>query len=125
MGDNIQVNISPREKSKLKASLSQYAKKVGLTLDKTIEAIAFEIDLEAKRIVPVKDGALEKSIKPEKVKQNHWIVGTNSGYGLYIEFGEPIGTGPNGGPKPFLRPSYEKVKKKVNKVLEGQIDRIK
>ena len=36
-------------------------------------------------------------------------------YANYIEFGEPQGTGPNEGPKPYLRPAFENNKENIRR----------
>jgi len=67
------------------------------------------IQTEAKKIVPKDNSILAGSIrtlwkKPDGLGME---VGTDLVYAHYIEFGTPVGTGPNGGPKPYLNPAAE------------------
>ena len=83
------------------------------------------IQTEAKKNAPVDKGGLRASIrtlfkKPDGLGME---VGTTIVYGAYIEFGTPVGTGPNGGPKPFLNPAAEserpKYLKELRKILKS------
>jgi HK97 gp10 family phage protein len=84
---------------------------------------AKEIQSEAREIVPVKDGHLQDSIVTDPVEDG-FKVGTNSDYRNYIEFGKPQGTGPNGGPRPYLRPAFENNKNKIVKRVQAIIRRL-
>ena len=75
---------------------------------------AKEIQSNAREIVPVKNGHLQDSIVTDPVEDG-FTVGTNSDYRNYIEFGEPQGTGPNGGPRPYLRPAFHNNKENIRR----------
>ena len=84
---------------------------------------AKEIQSNAREIVPVKDGYLQDSIVTDPVEDG-FKVGTNSDYRNYIEFGKPTGTGPNGGPKPYLRPAFENNKNKIVRRVQALIRKL-
>ena len=75
---------------------------------------AKEIQSEARERVPVKQSNLQKSIKEVPIEDG-FAVGSNSKYANYIEFGEPQGTGPNGGPRPYLRPAFHNNKENIRR----------
>jgi len=75
---------------------------------------ALEIQSEAREIVPVDMGTLRRSIITNEVEDG-FEIGTNLQYANYIEFGEPQGTGPNGGPRPYLRPAFHNNKENIRK----------
>jgi len=88
-------------------NLEELVEKYPDVLDMALDDTAAAIHLEATKIVPVDTGRLRGSInvKREYLKKR---IGTNLEYAAFVEFGTPIGTGPHGGPQPFLRPALEK-----------------
>ena len=84
---------------------------------------ALEIQSEAREIVPVDMGTLRRSIITNEVEDG-FEIGTNLQYANYIEFGEPQGTGPNGGPKPYLRPAFENNKNKIVRRVQAIIRKL-
>ena len=88
-------------------------------IDKETAYAAFEVERLAKEEVPVDKGILKNSINNIRVggfkgvrrmvSKITYLIGTNVVYSRYIEFGTPVGTGPNGGPRPFLRPAFRDV----------------
>ena len=84
---------------------------------------AKEIQSEAREIVPVRDNFLKPSIIHEPIEDG-FVVGSNSEYANYIEFGEPQGTGPNGGPKPYLRTAFENNKNKIVRRVQAIIRKL-
>jgi len=98
--------------SKLIKTLERIPKELDGDVERLVEANAREIEADAKIIVPVDLGVLKGSIKASKVKDKTWRIKANANgnapYANYIEFGEPVGTGPHGGPKPYLYPSFFK-----------------
>ena len=90
-------------RKKLQQLVQQYPDVLDMALDDTAAAI----HLEATQIVPVDEGHLRNSIN---VRQEYLYktIGTKMEYASYIEFGTPIGTGPHGGPQPYLRPAMIK-----------------
>jgi phage gpG-like protein len=75
---------------------------------------AKEIQSNAREIVPVRKNFLKPSIIHEPIEDG-FVVGSNSKYANYIEFGEPQGTGPNGGPRPYLRPAFHNNKENIRR----------
>ena len=95
-----------------KARLQKLAEDRPDVLDMALDDTADAMSLEAQRIVPVDTGRLRGSINVKReflVK----IIGTNVEYAAFVEYGSPEGTGPNGGPKPYMRPAFENNKKRV------------
>jgi len=90
-------------RKKLNEIIEKYPDVMDMALDDTADAIS----LDAQRTVPVDTGRLRGSInvKREYLKKR---IGTNLEYAAFVEFGTPIGTGPHGGPQPYLRPALEK-----------------
>ena len=88
-------------------------------LDNDLEDVVFangqEIELNAKKNAPVDTGKLQQSIKAIKIGKLTVNIKANATglapYAVYVEYGEPVGTGPNGGPKPFLFPAFFRQKK--------------
>jgi len=90
-------------RKKLNEIIEKYPDVMDMALDDTADAIS----LDAQRTVPVDTGRLRGSInvKREYLKKR---IGTNLEYAAFVEFGTPIGTGPHGGPQPYLRPAMVK-----------------
>ena len=84
---------------------------------------AKEIQSNAREIVPVDNGQLQDSIVTDPVEDG-FKVGTNSDYRNYIEFGKPQGTGPNGGPRPYLRPAFHNNKENIRRRVIALIRRL-
>jgi len=83
------------------------------------------IQTTAKKNAPVDKGGLRGSIRTLWKKPNGlgMEVGTTIVYGTYIEFGTPEGTGPHGGPKPYLNPAAEQERPKYIKELKKILKR--
>jgi len=135
---SVSINMTSADKRKFANDIKKFSKEAGRSVEESIARTAAFTASEAKKIVPVDKGFLKNSIRPEKKGKFTWEVATNIGYGLFVEFG----TGPheirikkkmalsNGkvifGKKvmhpgtraqPFLRPAFEKAKRKVFKEL--------
>tara|TARA_R100000458_G_C8277467_1_gene252987 strand:+ start:3068 stop:3421 length:354 start_codon:yes stop_codon:yes gene_type:complete len=95
-----------------KKKLKQLAQKYPDVLDMALEDTAAAIHLEASRLVPVDEGHLKNSInvKGEFLRKS---IGTSMEYAVSMEFGTPTGTGPNGGPRPYMRPAFNNNHKRV------------
>jgi hypothetical protein len=106
-----------------KKKLAQLAKKYPDVLDMALEDTAAAIHLEASRIVPVDEGILKNSlnVRSEPMRKS---VGTSMEYAVGIEFGTPTGTGPNGGPRPYLRPAFNNNHKRVTEYFIKNINNI-
>lgn len=106
--------------------LERIPKQLDKTVDAIVEANAQEIEAEAKRLVPRDTGALGNSIGTIKVENKTYKVATNTTglapYGPFVEFGEPRGTGPNGGPRPFLFPAFRQGQKRLIQDLDDLLE---
>lgn len=69
------------------AKLRAYGKGVEKQIDAETEAIAFQIEGDAKKLAPKNFGKLAQSISHEKVKTFLYKVTVNELYGVYMEFG--------------------------------------
>ncbi len=78
---------------------------------------------EAWEIGSVGTGSLRRAIVTNAVEDGFEIC-TNLKYAKYIEFGEPQGTGPNEGPKPYLRPAFENNKNKIVRRVQAIIRKL-
>ena len=97
---------------KFKSTLQKIAEEHPQVMDAALDDTADAMSLEAQRIVPVDTGRLRASINVKKeflVK----VIGTNVEYAPFVEYGQPEGTGPSGGPKPFMRPAFENNRRRV------------
>lgn len=107
-------------------TLQKLPRELDADVDAIAEANAKEIEAEAKRLVPKDTGALARSIGTEKVSDKTYKVSTNTTglapYGPFVEFGRPRGTGPNGGPRPFLFPAFFKGRKQFTQDLENLLE---
>ena len=109
--------------AEFKKKLQQLAEKYPDVLDMALEDTAAAIHLEATRIVPVDEGILKNSInvKSEPMRKS---IGTSMKYAVAIEFGTPTGTGPNGGPRPYMRPAFNNNYKRVTEFFIKNIKNI-
>ena len=104
----IRIKGGEKFKSTLQKIAEEHTQVMYAALDDTADAMS----LEAQRIVPVDTGRLRASINVKReflVK----VIGTNVEYAPHVEYGSPEGTGPSGGPKPFMRPAFENNKRRV------------
>ena len=119
----VEFEIKQSAIDKLMREVAKYGRRVSDEIEKETAYAAQEVRQIAVELVPVDKGILKGSIQAQKVGgfvrgsrvlrgmagKITYLVGTNVKYARYIEFGTPIGTGPNGGPRPYLRPAYNKV----------------
>ena len=115
----VEFKVKQSEIDKVLREVSKYGERVSDLIDKETAYAAFEVERLAKEEVPVDKGILKNSINNIRVggfkgvrrmvSKITYLIGTNVVYSRYIEFGTPVGTGPNGGPKPFLRPAFRDV----------------
>lgn len=91
----VSVKVDTKELDK---DLKKFMKAFQVTSDNALDVLALNTKSDAQGILNSKGtnftGALSNSIYVEK-RQNSRIVGTETGYGLYIEFGRPAGTVPD------------------------------
>jgi len=106
------MGITIKGGDKFQSTLQKIAEKHPEVLDLALDDTADAISLDAQRMVPVDTGRLRASIN---VKRDYLVkvIGTNVEYAAFVEYGSPEGTGPNGGPKPYMRPAFENNKKRV------------
>lgn len=115
----VEFKVKQSEIDKVLREVSKYGERVSDLIDKETAYAAFEVERLAKEEVPVDKGILKNSINNVRVggfkgvrrmvSKITYLIGTNVVYSRYIEFGTPVGTGPNGGPRPFLRPAFRDV----------------
>ena len=69
------------------AELRAYGKDIDKMIDAETQAIAFQIEADAKKLAPKNFGKLAQSISNAKVKPALYKVTVNELYGVYLEFG--------------------------------------
>jgi hypothetical protein len=69
------------------AELKKFGKDAEKKINAETEAIAFQIESEAKKLAPKNFGKLAQSISHKKVKDMTYKVTVNEIYGVYMEFG--------------------------------------
>lgn len=108
--------------SKLLSVLEEIPKELDVEADVITKSNAKEIEAEAKRLAPKDTGFLARSINTRKLAKKTYRISSYASYATYVEFGKPVGTGPNGGPRPFLYPAYYKQIPKFTKDLKDFLD---
>lgn len=111
---------------KLITTIKKVPKELEQDVGSITEANAQEIEAEAKRLVPVDTAKLQQSIKVIKLGPLTFSIMANATglapYAVHVEFGKPVGTGPNGGPRPFLFPAFFKQRKVFIQDIENLMD---
>ena len=88
---------------------------VGVT--EGMNELANELERLMKQYVPVRTGALRESIKA--FRRGSLLVGISLlHYGLYVEEGTS-----KMAPQPFIRPAFQEIKTKVDKILWKHLDK--
>ena len=115
----VEFKVKQSEIDKVLREVSKYGERVSDLIDRETAYAAFEVERLAKEEVPVDKGILKNSINNIRVggfkgvrrmaSKITYLIGSNVVYSRYIEFGTPVGTGPNEGPRPFLRPAFRDV----------------
>jgi len=106
------MGITIKGGDQFKSILQKIADEHPEVLDAALDDTADAMSLSAQIQVPVDTGRLRASINVKReflVK----VIGTNVKYAPHVEYGSPEGTGPNGGPSPFMRPAFEKNRRRV------------
>lgn len=104
--------------SKVKWYGDKLIKEVGLKCFQDIEKACLLVEGDSKRMVAVDTGRLRASITHEVEKKGDEVtgrVGTNIEYGIYQEYGTSKMSA-----SPFLRPSLEKNKGNIKRLLGGK-----
>ena len=73
--------------SKVIAEIKAFGADAQKKINNETEAIAFQIETDAKRLAPKNFGKLAQSISKEKVNDSNYKVTVNEMYGPYMEFG--------------------------------------
>jgi hypothetical protein len=116
---------------RLTPGLRKSRKAFPMAVDRSLISAAMKVVSVAKRLVPVDSGQLKGSIGLDPVKRSGRViavkVGSNQKYARYIDQGTPIGTGPSGGPRPYLTPAFEqeitpaKMAKRLRRELRKEV----
>lgn len=70
--------------------LRKYGKDIETRINDETEAIAFQIEADAKKRAPKNFGKLAQSISKSKVSESNYKVTVNEDYGGYMEFGTGV-----------------------------------
>lgn len=93
---NVRVTLDTKK-------LDEYARNIGRTADRAVQAVAMQGVNEVKIEIVAKDiidtGALLNSIEAEKLAERLWMVRDGVHYGIYQEFGTY-----RMGARPFMLP---------------------
>jgi len=155
----LSYRIEISNSKELEKNIKAFAKQAAMTIDDAVDIFAHEVRNEAISILDTKKtnntGRLKQSISVQKTKEGGRRVGTETGYGLYVEFGRGPGKMPpidvltrwvelklkikgkaakavafmiarkigKRGTKaqPFLRPAFERTKKRLILDLRKQM----
>ena len=96
--------------------LMKFAQKLKERMNPTLLQIGKTVESSAKTLVPVRTGALQKSIHTEKVSDNIVWVGPEVEYGIYPEYGTI-----NMNAQPYMRPAADIAFRVVGKQFSIQI----
>jgi len=69
------------------SELRAKGKEIEKEIDAETEAIAFQIESDAKKLAPKNFGKLAQSISKDRVKESNYKITVNEIYGVYMEFG--------------------------------------
>jgi len=73
--------------NKVIADIRAFGREAEKRISQETEAIAFQIEADAKRNAPKNFGKLAQSISHEKINASNYKVTVNEFYGAYVEFG--------------------------------------
>ena len=94
----ISVKMSSADRQKFRKQVKQYAKQVNLSTQQALDKVALDILTGSKRILDgnrtTDRGLLKNSITIQKTPLGGRRIGTNTGYGFYVEFGRQPGKMP-------------------------------
>lgn len=120
---NIKIEGLNTLAQKFKGSPKVFRHEIG----RAIKLSTLKIQREAKKIVPVDTGNLQKNIRVFQTLKGKTIEGlirAQTPYAAYIEYGQPTGTGPHGGPRPYMRPAADMSKNDIMKFFKEAKERI-
>jgi HK97 gp10 family phage protein len=81
-------------------------------LDEAAEKLAEETVERARDLVPVRTGALQRSIDKEQAGEQHWEVFAGMDYAAAVEYGSQ-----GRAARPYLTPAMEEAKEKMPAVI--------
>lgn len=79
--------MAVRGVNKVIADIKQFGAEAERKIAAETEAIAMQIEMDAKRLAPVNFGKLQQSISRKKINPTNYKVTVNEFYGAYVEFG--------------------------------------
>jgi len=94
---------------------NNFIKEVIRSAEKGLYAAGKVLEAKMKQIVPVKTGALKKSIEITKESRNKIRVGSDLDYSMAVEFGS-VKNGVKR-PQPYARPALKESKSKMKQVF--------
>lgn len=115
MGKGLKVKVNPDPVNRFLAS---YGRRTTKGVEGVIAETALLVETKAKMKVPKDKGILASSIRALRQSKLTWKVLSNLPYARYIEFAKPEGTGPHGGPRPYLIPAFKEETKKITRKLK-------
>ena len=92
--------------------LERFGRKVQKGLPISMKEVGVNIRNNAKNIVPVKTGRLQRSIRVMSLQGNSVFVGTSFPYAGYVEFGTIYNR-----PQPYIRPAMAITSKIMGKKI--------
>jgi len=91
---------------KLRLRLAAFNRKKRQQIQDAVFETAINVQRKARKLVPKDTAALAASIQLQGKKSGlKMVVGSRLPYAAFIEFHKPVGTGPHGGPQPYLAPA--------------------
>lgn len=129
------MDLDIKGMDKLFKNLDRIKKDFEKEIEKIINEGAKLIKKDAKSRVPVDSGDLKKSIKVKKleIKKNRIKIGVGPVYEkggdddvfywYFVEFGHPE-SDDNYPAQPYLRPAFEKNKRKVKRTIKKEINKL-
>ena len=94
----VELNISRRDQANFAKQVGELTKKLNLRKEDVLQNIAEKTRGEAMKLLDsqrsTNTGQLKNSITIRKNQKGRRRVGTNTGYGLYVEYGRPAGKRP-------------------------------
>jgi HK97 gp10 family phage protein len=96
---SVSVQFTSQERSRFKKDLKAFMKSMNYKRSEALDSIANDVRSNAQQRLDEQGtsdrGRLKNSITITKTFSGGRRIGTETGYGLYIEFGRPPGKGPN------------------------------
>lgn len=119
MGKGFAIQMNAADRRRFERDIKEFSHKAERSVETSLEQLARQTTVDAKKLSPVDFGFLRASIRAEKIGEYSWEVATNVGYGLYVEFGTRRNKA-----QPFLRPAFEGAKQKIFNNLKKNFKKI-